>query len=80
MNGGRGEIGYNFISIFLFLFLLRNQLLSRNSILSLETPRRNTQQNPLLFIPEHFTVAKELIVQLLLVLLLATLHRRQQLG
>lgn len=78
LGKGRDRIQH-FYFYFPFLFLFRNHLLSRNSIVSLETPRRNTQQNPLVFIPEHFTIIKELIVQLLLVLLLATLHRRQQL-
>lgn len=57
----------------------RSQLLSRKNIFNLETPRRNKWRNPLVFMPEHFTVVKELIIQLLLVLLLASFHRRQQL-
>lgn len=57
----------------------RSQLLSRKNLFNLERTRKNTQWNPLLFIPEHFTVVKELIIQLLLVLLLTSFHRRQQL-
>lgn len=57
----------------------RSQMLSRKDLSNLETPRRNIWQNPLLFILKHFAVVEEFITQLLLVLLLASFHRKQQL-